>query len=141
MIDGRDFPCWGADNFWDATLARVPQRKETLASLKKAGLLSQTPPRRVVLDREVQHLNICPSSQDVVRNCRIIQRVSLVAMAGWLVNAFVRKATNKWWIPVVSGVVAWAAQAIRKQFYFCYPENKRDKDLASIPTKMWLDPQ
>ena len=128
------------DNFWDKTLQKAPRRTETLRSLKKAGFLEMTPPRRVVLDREVQHLAICPDSQGTVRNCRRIRQLSIASLAAWTIRTVARRTVTQWWVPVLSGLIGWAAELVRKQFYFQYTEDKRDKDLQSIPVKMWLDP-
>jgi len=60
--------------FFDATLSRVPNRKEALMSwyqcnIKSNILFEEWPSREVVLDRYRQHTAICPDSMDVVKNC------------------------------------------------------------------------
>ena len=105
-------------------------------------MLASIPPRHVVLDRKTQHLDICPDSQDTVRNCNLIKRTSLVVTAGWLVRALLNKnARMFWWVPVLSSVAGFSAEWIRKQFYYTHSEDKRDVDLNNIPKKMWLDPK
>ena len=133
------------DQFWDATLSRVPRRKESLLFLKRAGLLQHTAPRHVVLDRETQHLQICPDSQAVVRNCRILRNTGLAAVASW--TAFLwqqwrlqQQRRHLFWIPLLGSAVAWAAEQVRRQFYYVYTEKRRDRDLQKIPTKTWSDP-
>ncbi|GAX12479.1 hypothetical protein FisN_24Hh053 [Fistulifera solaris] len=132
------------DFFWDATLAKAPRRSETLLAMKTAGLLESIPPRKVVLDRKVQHLDICPDSQNTVRNCEFIKQTSLVVTAAWVVRTFLNKNVNArmfWWIPVLFSGAGWSAEWIRKQFYYNHSEANRDRDLKSIPKRMWLDPK
>jgi hypothetical protein len=132
------------DNFWDATLVKAPRRSETLLAMKKVGLLESIPPRKVVLDRKAQHLDICPDSQDTVRNCEFIKRTSLAVTAAWILRTFMNKNVNArmfWWIPLVFSGAGLSAEWIRKQFYYNHLEANRDKDLKNIPKKMWLDPK
>jgi hypothetical protein len=73
--------------FFDATLSRVPNRKEALLSWYNRNsnnhrLFDEWPSREVVLDRYAQHTSICPDSMDVVRNCDwVIRRSKLVGAA------------------------------------------------------------
>lgn len=133
------------DNFWDATLSKVPRRVETLLAMKNAGLLDSIPPRHQVLDRKTQHLDICPDSQDTVRNCKLITRLSIITTTGWILRSLLLKhkanARMVWWLPVLSSVVGYGAEVIRRQFYYNHSEDKRDMDLQKIPKKMWLDPK
>jgi len=125
-------------------LDKVPRRFESLLTLKSLGLLDHIPPREVVLDRALQHLNICPDSQATVRNCQRLQIAANVLAFGWVAAAFVLKKeklrTVSFWVaPILSLAVGWAAQQIRKQFYYNHTTKDRDRDLEKIP-KMWLDP-
>jgi hypothetical protein len=103
-------------------------------------MLNETPPRRQVLDRETQHLQICPDSQDTVRNCQRMTNMSKVVVAAWVVAAVMRRSRVGLVPTVLVGLAGFAANALRKQFYFSKTERDRDQDLAKIPKKMWLDP-
>jgi len=138
--------------FLDETLSRAPNRASTLLELN----LIDTPPREIVLDREQQHLKICPDSQQVVKNCKITKHLSVAVslilgvtklwLSFWvpkssvLVNHF-----HKWvtpnrlgWTVGLCGIAFWLAQKIQREFYFKYTEALRDRDLKNIP-KLWLD--
>lgn len=107
-------------------------------------MLDSIPPRNVVLDRKTQHLDICPDSQDTVRNCKLVIRMSILITAGWIVRTLLNKTANSrmfWWIPALSSAVGIVAEYIRKQFGYTHSEDKRDMDLKKIPRKMWLDPK
>eukprot|EP00581_Thalassiosira_minuscula_P011322 CAMPEP_0183727866 /NCGR_PEP_ID=MMETSP0737-20130205/26591_1 /TAXON_ID=385413 /ORGANISM="Thalassiosira miniscula, Strain CCMP1093" /LENGTH=698 /DNA_ID=CAMNT_0025959617 /DNA_START=9 /DNA_END=2102 /DNA_ORIENTATION=+ len=73
--------------FFDATLSRVPNRKEGVLSWydKHANggkLLEEWPSREVVLDRYEQHTKVCPDSMGLVKNCDAVKKTSkLVGMA------------------------------------------------------------
>ena len=72
--------------FFDATLSRVPNRKEALLSWYHRNsnnnvLFEEWPSREVVLDRYKQHTAICQNSMDVVRNCDAIMRRSKIVSA------------------------------------------------------------
>ena len=145
------------DSFFDATLSRVPNRKATLLELKRRGELRQIPPREVVLDRKVQHLQICPDSQKTVKNCDRIRQTSLSFMLLWTcarifpdrIPGFVttnpvlavagRVLRSSIW-PIVASLGAWAATAIRKRFFYVYTKDKLYLDIDKIPAKTWMDP-
>ncbi|KAL7526517.1 hypothetical protein ACHAXR_002620, partial [Thalassiosira sp. AJA248-18] len=60
--------------FFDATLARVPNRKEALLAWYKQNsnnniLFEPWPSREEVLDRYEQHTKICPDSMGLVKKC------------------------------------------------------------------------
>lgn len=130
------------DQFWDATTPKAPNRSAVLQELHRSGQLRHTPDRRVVLDREAQHLAICPDSQDTVRNCIRIRNASLTVAASWIAASMVKRAVLPGkWLFVTSLVAAWASESLRKTFYFFYPETKRNRDLKNIPSKMWSDPR
>jgi hypothetical protein len=111
-----------------------------------------------VLDRENQHLRICPDSQAVVRNCNIIQRASITVslavalLKGWSliaiscgtsgafldrVAAALKPAIMRRTIGIAL-VAWWLAGKVRREFYFKYTEEFRDRDLKNIP-KIWVE--
>ncbi|KAL7464669.1 hypothetical protein ACHAXS_005014, partial [Conticribra weissflogii] len=64
--------------FFDATLSRAPNRKETILA-RLNNKMYQEPnemTRQNVLDRYEQHTNICPDSQGTVKNCESIMKFS-----------------------------------------------------------------
>ena len=130
------------DQFWDSTLFKVPNRAKTLQNLYRSGQLQRTPPREVVLDRKVQHLDICPDAQGFVKKCHIISRTSLAIAATWVVKALwdrvIPKRTR--WLPILSLALAWITDQLRNQYYFVKTEASRNKDLNQTPKKVWLDP-
>ena len=72
--------------FFDATLSRVPNRKEALLSWysrnsNNGQLFEEWPSREVILDRYKQHTAICQNSMDVVRNCDVVMRRSKIVGA------------------------------------------------------------
>lgn len=133
--------------FFDATLSKVPNRVDRLLELD----LSATPQRGVTLDRQLQHLNICPDSQTAVRNCQRIASAAqfiAVAAAAIKVMAISRGVTvaGNWLSNPRLGatfgmcaLVNWIATKIRREFYFKYTEDLRNRDLAGTPRKVWLD--
>lgn len=138
------------DAFWDATASRAPNRARVLQELYQTGRLRHTPDRRTVLDRHVQHLNLCPDSQGLVRNCRILRTAALTVAAVVATNMLLlllpQRTTilsRSWRQPllllVTSLLTAWGSESLRRGFYFCYPEAKRNRDLRNIPAKTWTD--
>jgi hypothetical protein len=134
------------DAFWDATLSRSPSRLERLKEMKAKGELRGYPRREVALDLESQHLRICKDSRDAVRNCRRIVAASSVLTIAWLalratgrILCLPRPFRSVAW-PVMTALVGWAADFIRRGFYYGYTEDKLRRDLAKIPTKTWTDP-
>ena len=146
------------DQFWDATVARSPNRAVGLRrfvtqSAARSQLVSPDEFRRTVLDRKAQHLDICPDSQDAVRNLRRIRNAAAVLVTMWMgwvgrqsVMAPTTVATNRvlarscWPWAVLVTLVGALCEHKRRQFYFNYPAWKRDRDLRKIPSKMWSDP-
>ena len=137
--------------FWDATLSRAPNRIEWLLKMDQSMALDAIPVRRHVLDRETQHLDICPDSQGFVRNCqRIKQGASLVAVGSIAVklwaNLVVSAArVDRFLTPnklvmtlLLASLVRFAVSRLIKEFYFKYTEAYRDRDLTNIP-KIWRD--
>lgn len=140
------------EQFWDETLLRVPNRVQHLLELDAAGAFRQTPSREFVLDRKSQHLDICPNSQDVVRNCERVIRgtnaVSLAFLAAKILCSYWVKAQR--WNTVLkpsvlaltfglSSMVKWIARRIKNEYFFKYTDEMRRKDLSKIPQKIWLD--
>lgn len=72
--------------FFDKTLSRVPNRKESLMAWYSRNsnenkLFEPWPSRETVLDRYEQHTKVCPDSQDVVSRCdRVMKRSKAL---GW----------------------------------------------------------
>ena len=136
--------------FWDQTLSRVPNRIESLKDYRPTLL----PPRSIVLDREEQHLSICPDSQGVVRNCRKVERWSrrflfstvaakvwatIVARGLWATRVDqVLSPTFLICTILVSSLVHQMAQRLRREYFFKYTPEFRDRDLSNIP-KVWRD--
>jgi hypothetical protein len=123
-----------------------------------SGDLKKDPCRRQTLDREVQHTRICPDSQAVVKNCGRVQVASaaaflaLSALKTWSVLALasnvsgefvtrvaaVLKPAVMWKALTASFLSWWLAGKLRREFFFKYTEELRDRDLKHIP-KVWLD--
>jgi hypothetical protein len=128
------------DQFWDATLHKVPNRAAVLQEMLRTGQLRHTPPREVVLDRETQHLSICPDSRGLVRKMRLVAAGGLAAVAGWTARTLWTRQLSAVAVPVVSAAIAYLADKLRRTFYFSKTAALRDRDLKKIPTHMWLDP-
>jgi phenylpropionate dioxygenase-like ring-hydroxylating dioxygenase large terminal subunit len=142
--------------FWDETLNRAPNRVSTLLAMGQSGVLKQNPSRRVTLDREDQHLRICPDSQAVVKNCNRVRiasaavGLSLAALKTyWSVAsngsgvclsrvAFLLKPTVVTGGLGISLAAWWLAGKLCREFYFKYTEEVRDRDLRNIP-KIWME--
>ncbi len=133
--------------FFDATLSKVPNRVERLLEHD----MNATPQRGVTLDRQLQHLNICPDSQHTVQNChRIALAAKFIGVTAAVVKAMAiprgLTAAGNWLSTPRLGVtlgmcalVNWVATKIRREFYFKYTEDLRNRDLATTPRKVWLD--
>jgi hypothetical protein len=126
-------------------------------ALDRSNALQQAPRREVVLDREEQHLRICPDSQAVVKNCDRVRRASLlmalsvIATKLWTVafreslkagvvdrlNSILRPKPVSW-VLAATTVAYWLASKLRREFFFKYTNALRDRDLKNIP-KVWLD--
>jgi hypothetical protein len=140
------------EKFFDATLLRVPNRVQTLLKLDAAGAFRQTPSREFVLDRKSQQLDVCPDSQDVVRNCERIIRgtnvLSLAFVAAKLLCSYWVKAQR--WNAVLKpsalaltfglfSLVKSIARRLKNEYSFKYSDEMRRKDLRKIPEQIWLD--
>lgn len=140
------------EQFWDATLLKVPNRAKRLLQLDESGAFLTTPSREVILDRKTQHLDITPSAQDVVANLKKIIQVSnsailVVIMAKLLSKVWAKAhavdALLKPWVLIttvgVPATVSWIAKKIMKEYYFKYTDSMRAKDLEKIPKLIWTD--
>lgn len=82
--------------YFDATLSRVPNRKESLMAWYNRNnyenkLFEPWPNRENVLDRYEQHTKICPDSKDVVNRCdRVMKRSKAVGWALILLKLVVK---------------------------------------------------
>ena len=150
------------EQFWDATLARCPNRAKHLLNLDESGAFLQTPSREFVLDRKTQSLDISKDSRDVVRNCKRTKRVSRViaiALALGKVACMVTAktaATSRTTPPLAfvkfvfkTSFLAPAltclslafslAAKLEREYYFKYTDKYRRADMKKIPEKIWLD--
>lgn len=155
--------------FFDATLHRVPNRKEILLSTPSSSFGDL--PRSAVLDRFNQHTLICQNSKDTLENCKTLKKVSKnVTIFLWALKSFVSfsssvqvmkkgivgsaidlvmKVMRKMdsvvtlrvflAISILSFFVHKYAGKLEKEFYFKQDEGVRDNHLAKI-TKNWADP-
>jgi hypothetical protein len=144
------------EQFWDATLLRSPNRIANLLKLDDAGAFLDTPSRAVILDRKTQHLDVCPDSQDAVRNCERIQTAGWVVAVGTvLAKVLCRTALSGTWMAgrmdlfLKPWVMAWTmglstlmvglSSKIRREYFFKYTDEYRRTDLSKIPKTIWLD--
>lgn len=87
--------------FFDATLARVPNRKEGLLTWYKQNanndkLFESWPTRQTVLDRYEQHTQICPDSMSLVKKCdKAIKRSKLVGLAMIFMKVIMRGSSSE----------------------------------------------
>lgn len=154
-------------SFFDATLGRVPGRARAMRDLggRERVLNAGNPPREVVLDRYVQHTNICQDSMDVVKNCeKVIKAAKIVALIPVALkvlfagassvaasssvvtralsrcNAFLSArpglVLGTW---IASAVVGYLSNKLRKEFYFKYTDKYRERDMDNIPKSVWMD--
>ena len=135
------------EQFWDATLLRSPNRISNLLKLDSAGAFLETPSRTVVLDRKAQHLDICPDSQDAVKNFRRVERAGLIlSVAAMLTRllltgserAFLKPSFTAWTVSI-SLFISFLARKVRREYHFKYTEDYRRKDMQKIPKNIWLD--
>ena len=144
------------EQFWDATLTKVPNRVETLLKLDNAGAFTHAKTREFVLDRETQHLAVCPDAQDTVRNCQRIHKsgkalANILIVAKLLsfllverlplasrINAILKPS----WVAAtvaLSSFASWLASKIVREYFFKYTDSYRRKDMKQIPKKVWID--
>jgi phenylpropionate dioxygenase-like ring-hydroxylating dioxygenase large terminal subunit len=135
--------------FWDATLSRVPNRVE---KFMEDGIKFEIPPREVTLNREIQHVQICPDSQVAVKNCDVIRKLALwmPILAGVVTStAALTKGIHVvgrilghpiMRVMLISSFLAYRiATLIRREFFFKYTKYLRDRDLSNTPKAVWLD--
>jgi hypothetical protein len=134
------------EQFWDATLLRVPNRIERLLQLHAAGAFAATPPRELVLDRKRQQLEICKDSQGVVKNCQTISKysklVGIATVAAKVLGKTPKIISSPTRMAVTLGLcylISLMAKKLEREYYFKYTDDYRKKDLNKIPEKMWLD--
>lgn len=142
------------EQFWDETLARVPNRVQTLLKLDDANAFAVTPSRSFVLDRKAQTTDISKDSRDFVVGCQRVQKgTNIVALA--LVLAKIASLSNCAILRFASVlkpgaktslVLAMslflstiAAKKAEKEFYFKYTDSMRRSDMNKIPNEIWLD--
>jgi len=105
--------------FFDATLARAPNRKEGVLAWYERNahdgkLLEPWPTREEVLDRYEQHTKVCQDSMDVVRRCdRVISTSKvtgfLLIFMKMVLRSIATTASATWQNPFGSGVTIFAA--------------------------------
>lgn len=140
------------ENFWDATLLRVPNRVETLLRMDESGALQQDLTREQVLDRKSQNFDISPSSRRVVKTCdKVVFRTMLFSFsmlaaklcAGRVKHSQVLHSILKPWVMIcsigISTLVNILARKIKSEYFFKYTDDMWKKDLSRIPKNIWLD--
>jgi hypothetical protein len=128
------------DQFWDATLVRAPNRRKTLLQ----GQPWKLPDRTLVLDRKTQHLDVCPDSQAVVRNCGRILNAGFLTSLAWVALKLMKLPRTPTMLqsvawPIVATLSAFFASFIRRGFFYKYTRDLLVADLKKIPTKIWAD--
>lgn len=141
------------EQFWDATLARCPNRVENLLKLDESGSFLETPAREIVLDRKTQILDISKVSRDVVRNCRIVRKVTkllsvtlgvskLISLKSLPLSYLMKQLLHSYSFIsklVILNGISFLARKIEKQYYFKYTDDHRRKDMMKIPKEIWVD--
>jgi len=130
-------------SFFDATLDRVPRRREVLEGLTLASagrsMLSVPLERRLVLDRYEQHTKICPSSADVATRLTRLKRVfKWGGVASLIAGAVLEKHRLSLKVFACLMPLYFSTGKLLKEFYYKYDESYRDKDLENIP-RVWMD--
>lgn len=147
------------EQFWDATLARCPNRIENLLRLDESGTFLQQPSREDVLDRESQNLLLSKDSRGVVRNCRRTRFIARLTFAMLLlVKLLLGPSASMSGLPVLQAlakpfvktrasvkiltllwVISTLADKLEKEFYYKYTDDMRRRDMKEIPKKIWVD--
>ena len=150
------------ERFWDATLARSPNRVGHLLKLEESGAFLQTPLREVVLDRKTQTLDLCKDSQKTVRLCKRLQKASR-----WLLTTLsvvkllslqpsLSSSTSpgqrvlRLLKPILKispllamgsflCIVSYLAKRLENEFYYKYTDEFRKRDMKKIPKEIWVD--
>jgi len=136
-------------SFFDQTLHLIPNREKSIKRYLHASN-EATPPRKFTLDRYEQHTKICPDSLKCVSNCKRIKflskvMISFVSLLNVLKIASIAKMPMKM-NPLVTritlvlfSIAHIIAQKVERQFFFNYPEKKRNRDLNKI-SDLWMNP-
>lgn len=134
------------EQFWDATLLRVPNRVDRLLQLNAVGAFATVSPREVVLDRETQQTNVCRDSQGALKNCKRISKYSKLVGVATIIAKSMDKTPKALGSPIgltstltLCFLSSYLARKMEKEFYFKYTDDYRKRDLAKIPEKIWLD--
>lgn len=130
------------EQFWDATLLRVPNRTERLLQLHAAGSFSTVPSREVVLDRKSQQTDICKDTQGTLKNVQRISKISKIAGFTALFVKALGKFNSYPKLATTLGLcflTSWLSGKMEKEFYFKYTDDYRKRDLSKIPDKVWID--
>ena len=140
------------EQFWDATLARCPNRVKNLLKLDESGAFLETPSREFVLDRKTQNVDISKDSRGVVRNCQKTKKATkIIAMALALAKLMsltsepsnlmksILKTSSVVATFAILSVVSSLADKLEKEYYYKYTDDFRRADLKKIPKKIWID--
>jgi len=118
--------------FFDATLARVPNRREGVLAWYNKNvynhkLLEPWPQREQVLDRYEQHTKVCPDSMDVVKRCEKVIKTSRTIGFALLFMRMISASTGSSFmptsrIPIIStiqqGVSRFAASLLLNRVFY-----------------------
>jgi len=140
------------EQFWDATLARCPNRVKHLIRLDESGALLETPSREIVLNRKTQILDNCKDLRDVVRNCGKAKRASTFLAISLSIAKFVSlklgqpslmrpllKMSSMSYTFAILFMVSKLADKLEKEYFFKYTDDYRRRDMKKIPEKIWID--
>jgi hypothetical protein len=145
------------EQFWDATLLRSPNRIKNLLKLDSAGAFLDTPSREVVLDRKLQHLDICPDSKSTTRLCQKVRTMGVFLAAALLCTKYLLlpmmcdkyALARRWnlilrpaWVVATSSLsllASFIAAKIHREYHFKYTDDYRRKDMIKIPKNIWKD--
>ena len=123
--------------FWDATLHKVPNRIPKL--LATDNPLSSV--AAIVMDRERQHLSVCPDSQGLVRQCNRM-RFASVALFLWNIAKWTARgpaSSNSRVVVSSTQGLLWAAvlyrvaSKLREEFTKRHTRLLSDRDRHKIP--------
>lgn len=140
------------DKFWDATLAKCPNRIKHLIRLDDSGAFLQAPSREVVLDRKTQTFDLCKDVRDSVGRFGKAKKASRVLSFALLLTKLVSlkygqpgllrpllKYSSMGSAFTLFWVVSTLADKVEKEFHFKYTDSYRQKDMNKIPEKIWID--
>lgn len=140
------------DKFWDATLAKCPNRVKHLIRLDDSGAFLQAPSREVVLDRKTQCFDLCKDVRDAVGKFGRARKASRILSFSLLLAKLVSlklgqpgflRPLLKYSSMGVAFALFWSvstlADKVEKEFHFKYTDAYRQKDMNKIPEKIWID--